>query len=110
MKIVRLDPFRNPNNNFTIMSLTKIAKKSEKTLLGQIFELSPSSQLNKIIAEHESDKHCHKYKTYDQLVSMMLGQLYKCHTLRGDRSGHQHQPKISQRYRPKAESSQIHHE
>jgi len=55
------------------MSPTKIAKKSDKPLLGQILELVPSALLNKTIAEHESDKHCHKYKTYDQLVAMMPG-------------------------------------
>jgi hypothetical protein len=55
------------------MSPTKIAKKSDKPLLGQILELIPSSLLDKVTSQHESDKHCHKYKTYDQLVSMMPG-------------------------------------
>jgi len=64
------------------MSPSKIAKKSDKPLLGQILDLIPDSLLKQTIATHESDKHCHKYKTYDQLVAMMFGQLNKCHTLR----------------------------
>jgi len=55
------------------MSPTKIAKKSDKPLLGQILELVPSSLLNNVISQYESDKHCHKYKTYDQLTAMMPG-------------------------------------
>jgi hypothetical protein len=67
------DLLKNLNNNFTTMSPTKIAKKSDKPLLGQILELVPSGLLNKVTGKYESDKHCHKYKTYDQLVSMMPG-------------------------------------
>lgn len=63
------------------MSKAKFAKKSDKPLLGQILKLIPDSFLNKAIKKHESDKHCHKYKTYDQLVFMMFGQLNKCHSL-----------------------------
>ena len=33
------------------------------------------------IKTHKSDKGCHKYKTYDQLVALMFGQLGKCYTL-----------------------------
>ncbi|MCC5931473.1 MAG: IS4 family transposase [Cyclobacteriaceae bacterium] len=64
------------------MSPTKIAKKSDKPLLGQILDLIPYSVFSKAICTYQSDKHCHKYKTYDQLVSMMFGQLNKCHSLR----------------------------
>lgn len=64
------------------MSKTKFAKKSDKPLLGQILNLIPDSVLGKAIETHKSDKHCHKYKTYDQLASMMFGQLNKCHSLR----------------------------
>lgn len=76
------------------MSPTKIAKKSDKPLLGQILDLIPSSVLQKSIAHHESDKHCHKYKTYDQLVAMMFGQLNKCHTLREIAQGISISPKF----------------
>lgn len=76
------------------MSRTKFAKKSEKPLLGQILDLIPDSVLNKSIATHTSDKHCHKYKTYDQLVSMMFGQLNKCHSLREIAQGISISPKF----------------
>lgn len=64
------------------MSPTKIVKKSDKPLFGQLLDLIPSSLLNKTITTYQTDKHCHKYKTYDQLVSMMFGQLNKCYSLR----------------------------
>jgi len=64
------------------MSPTKIVKKSDKPLFGQLLDLIPSSLLNKTITTYQADKHCHKYKTYDQLVSMMFGQLNKCYSLR----------------------------
>lgn len=76
------------------MSPTKIAKKSDKPLLGQILELIPSTLLNKVIQKHESDKHCHKYKTYDQLVAMLFGQLNKCHSLREIAQGISISPKF----------------
>src|SRR5699024_4971671 len=50
--------------------------------------------LNKTIAEHESDKHYHKYKTYDQLVAMMFRQLNKCHSLREIAQGISISPKF----------------
>jgi hypothetical protein len=59
------------------MSPTRIAKKSDKLLLGQILELIPSSVLKKAISQHQSDKPCHKYKAYDQLVAMMSGCYYR---------------------------------
>ncbi len=76
------------------MSPTKIAKKSNKPLLGQIINLIPAAVLNQVIAKHASDKHCHKYKTYDQLVAMMFGQLNKCHTLREIAQGISISPKF----------------
>jgi hypothetical protein len=62
--------------------------------LGQILELVPSALLDNVIRQHESDKHCHKYKTYDQLVAMMFGQLNKCHTLREIAQGISISPKF----------------
>lgn len=76
------------------MSRSKIAKKSDKPLLGQILDLIPASLLQQTIARHESDKHCHKYKTYDQLVAMMFGQLNKCHSLREIAQGISISPKF----------------
>ena len=76
------------------MSRSKIAKKSDKPLLRQILDLIPKSLLQQTIATHESDKHCHKYKTYDQLMAMMFGQLNKCHTLREIAQGISISPKF----------------
>ncbi|CAN5406177.1 IS4 family transposase [soil metagenome] len=76
------------------MSPSKGAKKSDKPLLGQNLELGPSSLLNTVTSQYESDKHCHKYKTYDQLVAMLFGQLNKCHTLREIAQGISISPKF----------------
>jgi len=64
------------------MGKSKFAKKSDKPLMRQILDLIPSSVLQKSIQEYAADKHCHKYFTNDQLVSMIFGQLNKCHSLR----------------------------
>jgi len=64
------------------MSKGKVNKKASKPLLGQILEMIPSFLLTRAIGEYQSDKHCQVYKTYDQLVGMMFGQLNKCLSLR----------------------------
>lgn len=61
---------------------TKLGKKSELPVFKQILDLIPHSVLRKSINKHRSDKSCSKYFTYDQLVSMMFGQLNKCLSLR----------------------------
>lgn len=76
------------------MGKTKFAKKSDKPLLGQILDLVPANILQSSIEEYSSDKHCHKYKTYDQLVSMIFGQLNKCHSLREIAQGISISPKF----------------
>ncbi|HEY5591543.1 MAG TPA: DUF4372 domain-containing protein [Paludibacter sp.] len=48
----------------------------------QILDLISYSVLRKSINKYKSDKSCSKYFTYDQLVSMMFGQLNKCLSLR----------------------------
>jgi len=60
----------------------KVNKKASKPLLGQILEMIPSFLLTRAIGEYQSNKHCQVYKCYDQLVSMMFGQLNKCLSLR----------------------------
>jgi len=62
--------------------LPKVGKKSDKPLMGQILDLIPSHLLTTTIGNHQSDKHCSTYKTRDQLVSMLFGQLNKCLSLR----------------------------
>jgi len=61
---------------------TKLGKKSELPIFKQILDLIPHTLLRRSINKHKSDKSCSKYFTYDQLVSMMFGQLNKCLSLR----------------------------
>jgi len=61
---------------------TKLGKKSDSPIFKQILDLVPYSVLRRSISKHKSDKSCSKYFTYDQLVSMMFGQLNKCLSLR----------------------------
>lgn len=63
------------------MALFRRSKNTNKPLLGQILGLIPSHLLRNEIHRHQSDKGCHKYKTYDQLVALLFGQLNKCYTL-----------------------------
>jgi len=56
----------------------KNTKKSETPLFKQLLDLIPKHILTTSIDKYKSDKNCSKYKTYDQLVSMMFGQLNKC--------------------------------
>jgi len=63
------------------MTLFRRSKNTNKPLLGQILSLIPAHILNNQIQKHQSDKGCSKYKTYDQLVALIFGQLNKCDTL-----------------------------
>ena len=64
------------------MGLIKRIKNSKKPLLGQIIDLIPSSIISKAISTHKSDYRFKTYKTYDQLVALLFGQLNKCYALR----------------------------
>ncbi len=61
---------------------TKLIKKENKPILNQIIDLIPKHILQQNINKHKSNKYCSKYFSYDQLVSMMFGQLNKCLSLR----------------------------
>jgi hypothetical protein len=63
------------------MGLFRRNKNTNKPIVRQIIDLIPRHLLNKVIQTHQSDKYCHKYKTYDQLVALMFGQLCRCSTL-----------------------------
>ena len=63
------------------MELFRRNKNNNKPLFRQIVDLIPRHLLNKSIRKYQSDKYCHKYKTYDQLVALLFGQLCKCSTL-----------------------------
>lgn len=63
------------------MAFFRRSKNTDKPLLGQILNLIPSHLIQTEIHKHKSDKGCSKYKTYDQLVALIFGQLNKCYTL-----------------------------
>jgi hypothetical protein len=63
------------------MAFFRRSKNTNIPLLGQILNLIPPHLLKFLIHKHQSDKGCHKYKTYDQLVALLFGQLNKCYTL-----------------------------
>lgn len=63
------------------MELFTRNKSNKKPIIKQILELIPDFILQSSVARHKSDKFCSKYKTYDQLVSQMFGQLNKCQIL-----------------------------
>lgn len=64
------------------MGLISKNKNTNKPLLKQIIELIPKHILSKAIAKFKSDKHYRVFKTYDQLVAILYGQLNKCLSLR----------------------------
>jgi hypothetical protein len=63
------------------MGLFKRSKNNNKPLLRQLIDLIPDWVLRSCITRYNSDKGCHKYKTYDQLLALTFGQLCKCTTL-----------------------------
>jgi hypothetical protein len=63
-------------------AIKKAGKKSDIPLFGQILKLIPRHLIIKCVDIYKSDKHCSAYKTYDQLVSLLFGQLNKCLSLR----------------------------
>jgi hypothetical protein len=63
------------------MSLFRRNKNNNKPVIRQVIDLIPRYLLNHSIRKYESDKYCSKYKTYDQLVALLFGQLCKCSTL-----------------------------
>ena len=63
------------------MSLFRRNKNNNKPVIRQIIDLIPKHLLRTCVAKFQTDKYCHKYKTYDQLVALLFGQLCKCGTL-----------------------------
>ncbi len=63
-------------------AIHKAGKKSDIPLFGQILKLIPKSLIIKCVDIYKSDKHCSAYRSYDQLVSLLFGQLNKCLSLR----------------------------
>jgi IS4 transposase len=63
------------------MGLFKRTKNNKKPLVRQILDLIPKWALGNCIIRYKSDKGCSAYKTNDQLVALIFGQLCKCTTL-----------------------------
>ncbi|ALO14052.1 hypothetical protein L21SP5_00373 [Salinivirga cyanobacteriivorans] len=63
------------------MGLFRRDKNTNKPVIRQIIDLIPIHLLQRVIQTHQTDKYCHKYKTYDQLVALMFEQLFRCSTL-----------------------------
>lgn len=63
------------------MGLFRRNKNTNKPVIRQIIDLIPRHLLCRAIQIHQTDKYCHKYKTYDQLVALLFGQLSRCSTL-----------------------------
>jgi len=64
------------------MSLISKNKNTNKPLLKQIIDLIPKEIISAAITRYKSNKHYRAYKTYDQLVAILYGQLNKCVSLR----------------------------
>src|SRR5680860_1331868 len=63
------------------MGLFRRTKNTNKPLIRQIIDLCPRWMLSRCSDEHQGDKGCSKYRSYDQFVAMTFGQLNKCFTL-----------------------------
>ena len=63
------------------MSLFRRNKNNNKPIIRQIIDLIPNHISSKSINRFKNDKYCHKYKTYNQLVALLFGQLCKSSTM-----------------------------
>jgi IS4 transposase len=63
------------------MGLFRRNKNIKKPVIRQIIDLVPRWMIASCVKKHNSDKGCSKYKTYDQFVALIYGQLNKCYTL-----------------------------
>jgi hypothetical protein len=63
------------------MGLFRRNKNNKYPVIRQIIDLIPPFLLLQSINKFKSDKYCSKYKTYDQLVALLFGQLCRCSTL-----------------------------
>ena len=63
------------------MGLFRRNKNNDKPVIRQIIDLIPRWMLQSCTNQFKSDKGCSRYKTYDQFVAMIFGQLNKCMTL-----------------------------
>lgn len=52
------------------------------TRFGELMKVFPRGVFNKLVREHESDKHSKGFRSWDQLIAMIYGQLSDCRSLR----------------------------
>ena len=63
------------HQNLLNMGLFKRVKNNDKPVIRQILDLIPDHLVRGGIQKYQTDKYCHKYKTRDQLVALLFGQL-----------------------------------
>src|SRR5690554_6392905 len=63
------------------MGLSGRNKNTNKPVIRQILDLIPPHLLQRVTQQYQSYKGCSKYKTYDQLLAVLFGQLCRCSTL-----------------------------
>ncbi len=63
------------------MGLFRRNKNTNKPVIRQLLMLIPRWLLESCTKTYDSSKGCSKYKTYDQLVALIFGQLNKCQSL-----------------------------
>jgi hypothetical protein len=69
------------------MGLFRRNKNNDKPVVKQIIDLIPRPKLRAVIDQYKTDKGCHKYRTYDQLVALTFGQLNNSKSLRDISAG-----------------------
>ena len=67
---------KNSDNPFN-----RRVKNNKKPIIRQVLDLIPNYIIDSAIKKQDSDKFCSKYKTRDQLIANLFGQLCKCSTL-----------------------------
>lgn len=63
------------------MGLFRRNKNNNKPVIRQILDLVPHWLFQSCINTYKTNKGCSKYKTYDQFVALIFGQLNKCQSL-----------------------------
>lgn len=54
------------------MSLFRRTKNNDKMIIRQILNFIPNYIANQSIIKYQSDKYCHKHKTKDQYIFLLL--------------------------------------
>lgn len=66
-------------------------------ILSQLLSLVPLEDLRRIVRQHNGDRYCKRFKTYDHLVTLLYASFHHCESLREIMVGMQaHQHKLGQ--------------